>query len=345
MFFAVVGARFKFYDFPGLIALSLLCFVHALPGGALMGLVGGAAGTPSAWFWGGVCGAFFSGWVHSWMLADRHTQITEILFVFVALLVAGLAASLMPRSNARCPSRTWVEISENSALNCWDSFNRWMLAGALAMAAVVLGQIAFTGPTFWANRHRIAQIGWSNTLDGSRRTASAQRRMYAPRASCQSNLKQMALAMMQYTQDYNERHPPVAIASNGSPYGWADAIYPYAKNHDIYQCPHDFWTQASTTPQRSGYTDYWFNGNLSSVALKRIKSPAQTFLFGDGNNGSERTDARYSYSTLPTAWQSDPSQPSMRHQNGANYAFADGHVNWLRPCAVGTAPGTALVWN
>ena len=63
------------------------------------------------------------------------------------------------------------------------------------------------------------------------------------RSHCQNNLKQIGLAFMQYTQDYDEQLPPIklkavsaSIAPYRTPYGWADAIQPYLKSTQIYQC-------------------------------------------------------------------------------------------------------------
>ena len=44
----------------------------------------------------------------------------------------------------------------------------------------------------------------------------ARVRENARRASCQSNLKQLALGILQYTQDSDERMPPVARARRKS---------------------------------------------------------------------------------------------------------------------------------
>jgi prepilin-type N-terminal cleavage/methylation domain-containing protein len=44
----------------------------------------------------------------------------------------------------------------------------------------------------------------------------ARARENARRASCSSNMKQIGLGFLQYTQDYDERMPSVADGSNGN---------------------------------------------------------------------------------------------------------------------------------
>src|SRR5690606_6779733 len=46
----------------------------------------------------------------------------------------------------------------------------------------------------------------------------ARARENARRASCQSNLKQIGLGLMQYTQDYDERLPAGFLTNTGVPY-------------------------------------------------------------------------------------------------------------------------------
>ena len=53
-------------------------------------------------------------------------------------------------------------------------------------------------------------------------------------------------------------------------------------------------------------------------------------LSGDGNDGTDATNARYSLSELPDAWH-NADAPALRHLDGANYAFADGHVKSMKP--------------
>jgi prepilin-type N-terminal cleavage/methylation domain-containing protein len=65
----------------------------------------------------------------------------------------------------------------------------------------------------------------------------------ARRASCQSNLKQIGLGLLQYIGDYDDTMPFSFFGSAGNSdaanYKWMDAIYPYVKNEQIFTCPSD----------------------------------------------------------------------------------------------------------
>jgi prepilin-type N-terminal cleavage/methylation domain-containing protein/prepilin-type processing-associated H-X9-DG protein len=162
------------------------------------------------------------------------------------------------------------------------------------------------------------------------------------RSSCQSNLKQVAIGVKQYIQDNDDLYPAAVMSRRlnvvGNPKGWADAIQPYVKSIQIYQCPNEATTQppADTNndgilADENGYTDYWYNRNLSGASEKKLTFIANTILAGDGNDGIDVTDARYSKFGLPADWLTDKSKPSFRHLDCANYAFADGHVKCLKP--------------
>jgi prepilin-type N-terminal cleavage/methylation domain-containing protein/prepilin-type processing-associated H-X9-DG protein len=68
----------------------------------------------------------------------------------------------------------------------------------------------------------------------------------ARRASCQSNMKQLGLGILQYAQDYDERLPSTyqlkgslgdwPIDNRG---GWAGQVSPYVKSTQIFRCPSD----------------------------------------------------------------------------------------------------------
>lgn len=156
--------------------------------------------------------------------------------------------------------------------------------------------------------------------------------------SCRFNLEQIGLAVMQYSQDYDERMPIIAVnavaesvSPFAKPYGWADALYPYCKSTLVFPCPQEptlkYGAQDAVASQ---FTDYYYNSNLNGIELKLILDPATTILSGDGNDGMDGSDARYNRNVIPKAWLNDENSPARRHENGANYAFVDGHVKWLK---------------
>lgn len=65
----------------------------------------------------------------------------------------------------------------------------------------------------------------------------------ARRASCQNNLKQIGLGLLQYAQDYDEKLMTNCMgsdqASDATNYKWMDATYPYVKSEQIFSCPSD----------------------------------------------------------------------------------------------------------
>lgn len=139
----------------------------------------------------------------------------------------------------------------------------------------------------------------------------------ARRASCQSNLKQISLAIQQYSEDFDGRLPltrvgDVPSAGYRPAYGWADAIAPYSFAPSdfvrVLQCP----SEADRSPisgtasgqvllSSRNFTDYWFNARLSHIARQRLAEPASILLAGEGNDGRENCNARYALSTLPEA--------------------------------------------
>lgn len=71
----------------------------------------------------------------------------------------------------------------------------------------------------------------------------------ARRASCQSNLKQIGLACIQYQQDNDETLVNSWYGNNGwqasdpnpaaPKYKWMDAVYPFVKSTGVFHCPDD----------------------------------------------------------------------------------------------------------
>ena len=154
--------------------------------------------------------------------------------------------------------------------------------------------------------------------------AFARARENARRSSCQSNLKQIALGLKQYVQDYDERYPPIdggtGVAANP---GWAYATQPYLKSEQIFQCPSDSGplpTEATLIARalNAGFSDYYMNFEMGGLNEAALDFSSNTVMNGEGNG-----NANYS------ATRSGAGSPA-RHLEGANYSFADGHVKWFR---------------
>ena len=70
----------------------------------------------------------------------------------------------------------------------------------------------------------------------------ARARENARRSSCQSNMKQMGLGIVQYTQDYDEKYPMgyTHLNNSGGAGGyrhWTAMTLPYTKSLQIFVCP------------------------------------------------------------------------------------------------------------
>lgn len=139
------------------------------------------------------------------------------------------------------------------------------------------------------------------------------------RSSCMSNLKQIGLGMMQYLQDYNETYP---LAHQTTSTGWADLLQPYVKSTQLFQCPSAQGKSANFS------TDYFYNRRLSRVTMNQVLESPLTVMFGDGDDDALTWN---SWNVMPTDAATNSNSPSQRHQQKANYCFADGHVKTLAP--------------
>ena len=188
----------------------------------------------------------------------------------------------------------------------------------------------------------------------------ARARENARRSSCTSNLKQISLGIIQYTQDFDENFPLAVngltgAAGTGTPVGWADSIQPYLKSTQIYQCPSEP-NGPEADPLTVGYNDYWYNAVLSSasntggskyipVSLAAVANPTLTIMNGDGGSSTatSRCDGNASSNSTNRGAPSGGTLTGLvtsglivnRHLDGMVLSFADGHVKWFKTNASG----------
>ena len=174
----------------------------------------------------------------------------------------------------------------------------------------------------------------------------ARARENARRSSCQSNMKQIALAFKQYTQDYDERFPlrSGSTGATGRPF-WAEVIQPYLQSQQILQCPSES-SGIDPNPLSNKFTDYAYNlglarGNGGTVNIganeSQLQFPTLTLLMVEvqtTNDGGSDPNMGTAYGSHRGAGGIDLANTNNlaweRHLLGSNFPFADGHVKWYR---------------
>ena len=217
----------------------------------------------------------------------------------------------------------------------------------------------------------------------------ATAREKARQSSCASNEKQIALAMVQYSQDYDEMMVPYRYFSGNTLFSWTGCIYPYVKSLTVFTCPSQQFAGSNL--------DYTYNMTAGSIcnatlgmcagnqAITAIQYPANTvtiadamsgppssanvatnisvfnggaYYFGisntasgssvwpinnDGGAGTNVVSTTYELGKLATG--AGPYNTcnglvsAARHSGGANYAFVDGHVKWMRAITLNGSGG------
>ncbi|MFQ6096193.1 MAG: DUF1559 domain-containing protein [Armatimonadota bacterium] len=179
----------------------------------------------------------------------------------------------------------------------------------------------------------------------------AKAKEQAKKASCASNMKQLALAMLMYCQDYDDRYPRQRIyppnAADAVRHGpnndctfWIDTIQPYVKNRDIQKCPSEpdrgnrnEWGGNPDLPKGYANNPYATNGRNNS----EIKEPAETIMI---------TETRIPCPDIGL-WClgcGNPNQGGFArvHMGGLNEAFCDGHVKFYK---IGQTLWPKNLWN
>ena len=176
----------------------------------------------------------------------------------------------------------------------------------------------------------------------------AQAKAAAKKTQCLSNTKQLGTAFYMYAGDNDD------MTMNMGSGDFANRLYPYVKNSDLFLCPDRLDTDGTEavdgvneTKRSLGYGYNWgpiqrrgggmvqgqqyVNGvsgekYIPGISLTSITSPAEMVAFGDSYD-TPRITATWTF--LLCTWTGDHNS-QLRHGGGFNFAFADGHAKLLK---------------
>ena len=171
-------------------------------------------------------------------------------------------------------------------------------------------------------------------------------------ASCLSNMKQIALGMLMYTQDHDGRFPEYRYyadlgfseGSNANNCYWHYMIEPYiragvARTSSTATDSHlSIWKCPGAKVLRDDGREAWYGGAYAHYAANvrvtskttpvkdtEIKYPSQTMMITEGYYIGASSGARRGW-YLSYGYQNASSYTRYDHNGRANVAFCDGHV-------------------
>jgi prepilin-type N-terminal cleavage/methylation domain-containing protein/prepilin-type processing-associated H-X9-DG protein len=184
----------------------------------------------------------------------------------------------------------------------------------------------------------------------------ARARENARKASCLSNMKQLGLGIMQYTQDYDERYPLAQAGPDDATRKlntWRTLIFPYVKSTDVYRCPsnpdNNTFTNDNDAPTafRISYNCN-AQGAVLGSSLAEAQTPASTIAVTEvwdgcadygGWCGTAAYDGDFNYD-----WDGHSYAIYAGHNSTTNFLFADGHAKAMRPTRT-QIPGQINMWH
>jgi prepilin-type N-terminal cleavage/methylation domain-containing protein/prepilin-type processing-associated H-X9-DG protein len=176
----------------------------------------------------------------------------------------------------------------------------------------------------------------------------ATARERARMSSCTNNMKQLGVAFIAYTQDYDELYPSCPF--DGGLEGWAGQILTYVKSAGVFKCPDD--STLATAPNSTlsyalvkGMTparNYTLSAtgvagaSMGSVNISELQAPASTALMFEIQGVTTNM-------TTAGSDQTSPSGSGKTNMTAGNYATGYMNGTSAAACAVGmiaTSDGT-----
>ncbi len=189
----------------------------------------------------------------------------------------------------------------------------------------------------------------------------AKAREKARQTSCLSNMKQLGLAVLSYSSDYDESLPLARFRYSPNRGGFRGAIFPYCRNAQIFFCPShrpdpgarglfdgrydDVGMNASYAyndwHEEGGIADGWLPTPPAQAGLANIEDASSViFLVESPGSDEDEPIEDDTHGWVPP----EASYPAYyRHNAGANFAFIDGHAKWITPDKLCPATGDCLM--
>jgi len=176
----------------------------------------------------------------------------------------------------------------------------------------------------------------------------ARAREKARSTACLSNLRQLGLAAMQYSNDWDGGLPFAGSGEAGGINNWAGqppssghpilvdqgTLWPYIKDRGIYLCPSD---KKMATGDPRVPKDKYPNGFPLSYAMN-YRLNANKIPYNIDDPAIKRADlmlifiheARKSINDGSFVWDIEWDIPDKIHYDGTNCCYLDGHARWLK---------------
>ncbi|NMA38687.1 MAG: DUF1559 domain-containing protein [Lentisphaerae bacterium] len=172
--------------------------------------------------------------------------------------------------------------------------------------------------------------------------ALAKAREKARAISCVSNMKQLGLGMIMYTDDYLRlpvNYPNTTyVLPNGNTHTgyrlWPSLVFDYVGDLKAFDCPSNTFVW---TGNYSGACDYGINYWASTQPLSQFVNPSACMFFSEAE-GPDSYNLDSDISPTENVQGAANGEMVGRHNEGLNNTYADGHVDWLRRVAVPLYP-------
>jgi prepilin-type N-terminal cleavage/methylation domain-containing protein/prepilin-type processing-associated H-X9-DG protein len=203
----------------------------------------------------------------------------------------------------------------------------------------------------------------------------AKAREKARQSSCLSNVKQLTLAILQYTQDYDEGFPNIYQwnSASGPFWGIIQSTDPYIKNTQVHDCPSASHRSTLTSLGSRSYAYHisLFPSVSAAPKMGVIQRPAEIVMMADATmdrnlqgwlltpsygilkanlDGTNCTICGNTHNSEfwtvpPHAWEQPGFNIIERHNGTANVGFCDGHAKAMKYMALFNSGNNAPHFN